>query len=85
MGAALSQEQINVLRVAGCKVVFVEDDCGARDWEQVPDLNSFMGMMQTRFAAATVNPRTDMIRCAVEDVVSRFIFEIDSETADHGA
>ena len=83
-GTALTIEHINMVRLSGQKVIEVTDDCGAREWDQLPDINTFMNTIQTRFHARDVHPGTDMIRCAVEDVFSRFIFEVDSETSDDG-
>ena len=83
-GTALTNGQINMVRLSKQKVISVTDDCGARDWEQLPDINTFMTTIKKRFDAQDVHPGTDMIRCAVEDVFSRFIFEVDSETSDDG-
>ena len=84
-GTPLTIEHINMVRISGQKVILVADDCGARDWERLPEINTFMTAIQARFHAQDVHPGTDMIRCAVEDVFSRFIFEVDSETSSDGA
>ena len=83
-GTALTLEQIKMLRSAKHRIIHVSGDCGARDWEQVPSLNDFMATMQKRFGQEQLHPGTDMIRCAAEDVLSRFIFDVDSEPVDDG-
>ena len=83
-GSALTLEQIKMLRLAKHRIVLASEDCGARDWEQVPSLNNFMSTMQNRFGQGQLHPGTDMIRCAAEDVLSRFIFDVDSESVDDG-
>ena len=83
-GTALTLEQIKMLRTAKRRIIHVSKECGARDWEQVPSLNDFMSTMQKRFGQGQLHQGTDMIRCAAEDVLSRFIFDVDSEPDDHG-
>ena len=83
-GTPLTEDNIKMLRLSGARVIYVSDDCGARDWEHVPSVNDFMNNLHARFGKTDAHHGTDMIRCAVEDVLSRFIFDIDAETSDDG-
>ena len=78
-GTALTDEHLHSLRSAKVKVLELEADARIRDWECVPDLNAFMATIAQRFTTDESDETVDLIRCAVEDVYTRFLFDLETE------
>ena len=76
----LTETHLKTLRDHGVKVLHLEADSRIREWECVPELNGFMSTLAQRFTTEAPDEHLDMIRCAVEDVYTRFIFDLESET-----
>ncbi len=79
-GTALTDDHLKAFRDAGVASLEIEVSPRIREWEQVPDLNAFMTGISNRFGELGHDEGMDMIRCAVEDVYSRFLFDLESET-----
>ena len=75
----LTEAHLKSLRSERIKVVDLEPDPRIREWECVPELNAFMSTISERFQTKTPDAGIDMIRCAVEDVYTRFLFDLESE------
>ena len=78
-GTILTAAHLRAIRENGERVLNVSASASVREWEKVPELNAFMTDLTTRFRTTDEHHGMDMIRCAVEDVYSRFLFELDSE------
>ena len=78
-GTVLNEETLSVLRLAGIKTLWIRPSEDIRVWETVPDLNAFMTQLSNRFTNASNDSSAQMIRCAVEDVYSRFLFDLETE------
>lgn len=78
-GTALTANQLKSFRASGVATLDIEDSPRIRQWEQVPELNAFMNEISIRFGDLGDDRGIDMIRCAVEDVYSRFLFDLESE------
>jgi hypothetical protein len=78
-GTALTADQLKSFRDSGVAVLEIEASPRVRQWEQVPELNAFMNELSSRFGELDEDRGINMIRCAVEDVYSRFLFDLESE------
>ncbi len=78
-GTPLTEEHLKAFRDAGVAFLEIAPSPRIRPWEQVPELNHFMNGLSKRFGELGHHQGMDMIRCAVEDVYSRFLFDLESE------
>ena len=79
-GTELTAEHLKAIRENGGRTLNVSPTATIRQWEQVPSLNAFMTELTSRFRNSEEHAGMDMIRCAVEDVYTRFLFELESES-----
>ena len=77
--SALTDEHLKALRDAHIKTLDLQADARIQSWECVPELNTFMSTLSERFGEMESDGHLHMIRCAVEDVYTRFIFDLESE------
>jgi hypothetical protein len=78
-GTSLTEDHLKSFRDAGLSSLEITASPRIRQWEQVPELNRFMNGISQRFGDLGHDQGMDMIRCAVEDVYSRFLFDLESE------
>lgn len=78
-GTALTELHLRSFRDEGVASLDIAPSPRIRQWEQVPELNGFMTGLSKRFGDLGDDQGMDMIRCAVEDVYSRFLFDLESE------
>ena len=77
-GTHLERRHLDGLLTLGRKTLQIEASSQARPWELVPSLTEYMTAIQNRFQGRSL-PADELMRCAVEDVYTRFLFDLETE------
>ena len=77
-GTPLDSGHLLAFAQAGVPWLCIESTEQVKSWEKVPSLTEFMMTLDERFRGLE-SPQTQILRCAIEDVYSRFLFEIESD------
>ena len=77
-GTYLERHHLDGLLKLGRRTLSVEPSSQVRPWELVPTLTEYMTVIQDRFQGRSL-PADDLMRCAVEDVYTRFLFDLETQ------
>ena len=77
VGTQLSHRHLRLIYDEGIAVLHVEPDRRIASWQELPDVDGFIGRLDERFAFVEDDPLMNVMKQAVKNVYLEYLFEME--------
>ena len=77
VGTQLSHRHLRLIYDEGITVLHVEPDRRIASWQELPDVDGFIGRLDERFAFVEDDPLMNVMKQAVKNVYLEYLFEME--------